>query len=481
MEDDRRANPLEPALSTNALPWAGALALGAAVLGAQAYFAWQGLLAVSSTEGTDGVFSYVIAVLCIGLVGATLRYYEGTPVGPALTVGAAALLGCAFPTLCNVALHELWKTDVGAFHTWVQEVGVQIEAEQGYSLMDTRQYPQASRRTAGRLYWSQVEVDRSVETPALAPGARGVIISYDEDTDEVSLDPIQPLLRMSDLAASTPDEIAWVALVQRVWPIEATYGEDSALFERADLRLVDLASGEVIARASIGRVAPATMQARPSDAYSVRARWILAALDEALERARSETAAAAPPWDAGGCVIAPAFRESSEDLPVECLDGATTECDALCYDGSIRACEVAGYTLDHGPPLAAQRYYALGCRAGSANACTNWAAALVRYHADDETAQVCALAIYEQTCAAAESFGCGMLAEMLMRGLGGPSDAARARELLESSCDDEDNAFSCDALGTALSGDLLGTPDPVAAAARWDRACALGRAAACAR
>ena len=228
------SDPLERGgVELGVLVW---LAGGVALWALQAWMCWRAILAASGAHEPNAMSVYAIAFVCVALSIAMLRSRKLAPT-PWVILLVAGASSAALPQATQWAHRHLLEENRAALATWLAEEGVALEAAQGYSLSYTTWLPQASRHLSYRDHWSSVEVDRWEQEPAPRTGARGVVLEYVQADDSVRVDELQPLLHAHDLGVRGRDEVEWVALVYRSWPIEVTYGRWVAQVERVDLRL----------------------------------------------------------------------------------------------------------------------------------------------------------------------------------------------------------------------------------------------------
>ena len=144
------------------------------------------------------------------------------------------------------------------------------------------------------------------------------------------------------------------------------------------------------------------------------------------------------------------------ELPsTDCGDDGTS-CEQACAGGDAVACFEHALALQGDPATRdkAGAAFAKSCELGLAIGCTNHAAELWR---SDRPADLrCAQQIFEKSCDAGETWGCGMLGRMLIDDDdAGPDQLEKGRTVLEDACD-ELGGFSCRALALELEGGKLG-------------------------
>jgi TPR repeat protein len=184
----------------------------------------------------------------------------------------------------------------------------------------------------------------------------------------------------------------------------------------------------------------------------------------ACERARSPASAAAAP-QAKKTVPTPkrpkclarglgALRAGALPSP-KCGDDGPS-CGQACWAGDAVACFVHAMDLQDDPAThdKAAPVFEKACALGLAIGCTNHAADLWR---SDKPADLrCAQKLFEKSCDAGETWGCGMLGRMLIDGDdAGPDEVERGRTVLEDACD-ELGGFSCRALALEMEEGKLG-------------------------
>jgi hypothetical protein len=162
-----------------------------------------------------------------------------------------------------------------------------------------------------------------------------------------------------------------------------------------------------------------------------------------------------------GCVADNILALSDyEWQPPDCEADATgSECARACARGDMEACYERGNALlEKDPPQReeADRMFRKSCEFGLAIGCTNYAAGL--WVQDDDPASLdCARRTFEKTCAADETWGCGMLGRILIAGEADKkADVARGRAVLERACNSL-GGFSCRVLAKELEGGKLGS------------------------
>lgn len=336
----------------------------------------------------------------------------------------------------------------------------------GFSSSGTVAHPQVTRSTFDEASseWVAWEGDR-VDGEPLPVGSRGVLVLVAED-GSLAVDQAQGLL--GSRGARDEAEIAWIAFVSRQWPVSYSYSDGSSTdAERVDVRVVDAAADVLVARVSVGAIPPLRLR-HARARYELSDATLVDAIVTAIDADRALVPATLEAWSAATCPVPGPFGPDDDEESLECVDGATPECDHACREGDVAACRAAAFTLEHGSPDRARPYFALACRAGDANACTNFAAGLLRLERED--ADVCARAVFERTCEAGEYYGCGMLGGMLARGEGGAEDDARAVTVLEADCA-AGHSFACTELGLARHRGEIGDVDDGAALDWLDRAC----------
>ena len=122
-----------------------------------------------------------------------------------------------------------------------------------------------------------------------------------------------------------------------------------------------------------------------------------------------------------------------------CADEGGARCARACAGGDAAACYAralkAQREQDDTSSARASHKFRKACELGLAIACTNYAAEL--WLSDEQDDIDCARRIFEKTCSANETWGCGMLDDMLIdRDGAGPAELARGRGILERACDE---------------------------------------------
>lgn len=154
-------------------------------------------------------------------------------------------------------------------------------------------------------------------------------------------------------------------------------------------------------------------------------------------------------------------------------------CRQACLEGDASSCYERALQLQLGNSESESEIALLflrACELGHASGCTNYAAYLWG-QSWEATVQTCARRLFEATCAAKDSYGCGMLGRILVDG-GRPEEIERGRRVLESSCD-ELRGFACRALALELESGKLGAYERSRIKSLIDRACAGGDPDAC--
>lgn len=355
---------------------------------------------------------------------------------------------------------------------------IEIERDEGFSRLDSRDYPQVAMPAhVEEPRWLEIRVRPDRPEDALE---RGVILRWSPERG-LHLSPAQADLP-DHLRAERPEQASWLLLTFSQI-LEAAYRYDNgreAAVERLDARLVT-GFGEHVARATVEAVPP-------EEERYVRERYELPEDFEAELAQQMVTAASVspiverpPPQEQPSCIVDDLpIRWSDSESNDRCNAGILEVCLELCEEGDGRSCAVAGYLAERGDDGHARHLYARGCRLGDLNACTNWAAGIHSdFHGDYELVS-CARQIFERTCESGDHYGCGMYASTLVHGDGLEApEPETARGLLESSCATL-GGFSCDMLARLIDdGALIEQRDGEAEATRR-RACDTGYAPACA-
>lgn len=165
----------------------------------------------------------------------------------------------------------------------------------------------------------------------------------------------------------------------------------------------------------------------------------------------------------------------------DCKDAASDRCSTACLSGDAAACYDRGMATGHDAAgdAVSDKMFRKACELGMAIGCTNYAASM---WARDETASLdCARRIFEKTCAANETWGCGMLGRMLIDDdAAGKEELTRGRAVLERACE-ELGSFSCRALAMELEGGKLGPYKQARIRKLLARACETGDQDGCGR
>lgn len=355
----------------------------------------------------------------------------------------------------------------------------QLEHDWGFSQSSSRDLVQVSAPGDPGLSrleaWFAYEVDRRAEEPALAPGARGVVIAWNDGRPE--LDMLNHLIPIERLA-HTPDEIAWIAFCQRSTISMYSAGSAELRSERVDLRIVRREAPGLVGRLTAEGIPPRRVgRADIERVHMPNGQRIANDLVALLDDTRVAVAET-PPAFPTEC-----FAESlpplgdPDDDHYTCVDGATNACLDHCRSGSAGSCLAAAYALDNGWWHRPYELYRLACVGGSSSGCTNYGAAwLANATADDTLATSCSLALFERACAAHDPFGCGMVGRV-RASTGGDTAAVRAG--LESSCTTV-GSFACEELAWMMESGHLGTVDTDEVLRARERGCDTGYAPSCA-
>ena len=313
--------------------------------------------------------------------------------------------------------------------------------------------------------WCAHERDGDPRAPLGA--VAGLVVASREDgsleLDDAHLALPDPL-RARDRAA-----VRWVAFARRSSGADL----DDALGrphlaphgDRIDLRIVDLARGERIARVSCARVASGA----PSDAS------IAGAIEQVLLTGAGEPPEPPPPvWSTGSCPR-PERWSMRDPLSPACVHGGTPRCVDACESGDAAACRVTAGSADHRDPDHGASWLRVACERGSARGCGDFASSLL--DRGDDAAR-CAMSLHETGCEAGDDHACGMYGVELARGAGGAArDRSRAGEHLVAACE-RVGGFACEVLGRMSAlGEIDGTLEDADRAFR--RACATGYPPAC--
>lgn len=127
-------------------------------------------------------------------------------------------------------------------------------------------------------------------------------------------------------------------------------------------------------------------------------------------------------------------RNTPEDKT--CYENPSAACLARCESGTADACYWLGQGLQraHALELAYEALFQRSCKLGNASGCTNHAAYLMPDKGKDAQAASCSLQTFEKTCAQDDPWGCTMLGEHLVHGIGIAPDPARALQVMRRSC-----------------------------------------------
>ncbi len=168
-----------------------------------------------------------------------------------------------------------------------------------------------------------------------------------------------------------------------------------------------------------------------------------------------------------------------EHVPRPGCTAADLACRDACFKGDASSCYERAIQIEHGDSSAKSQAVFLfhrACKLGHASGCTNYAAHI--WGDSGRAAELpCAQRIFEETCRAKDTFGCGMLGRMLVDS-GRPDDVTRGESVLENSCD-ELRGFVCRALALELESGKLGEYGAARIEFLLDRACAGGDPDAC--
>lgn len=166
-------------------------------------------------------------------------------------------------------------------------------------------------------------------------------------------------------------------------------------------------------------------------------------------------------------------RKASE----ACEKGSFDACERECAQRHADACFVRGLLAERADEPTSASWFRRACVAGSAIACTNFAA--TGFAKKSPLDGACMLALFESACAAEEPFGCGMIGRMYAEGRGVTADPGRAKKQLDQACT-KFGGFPCHFLGLYLADGKLGPADLAAARTALERGCKTGYKPACA-
>ena len=190
----------------------------------------------------------------------------------------------------------------------------------------------------------------------------------------------------------------------------------------------------------------------------------LLAVVASCEQARSTTPAAAVPQAKKAipkpkrpkCLARSLGELRAGALPSADCDGEGRSCEQACADGDALACFERAVAVQHNSATRdkAGAVFARSCELGLAIGCTNYGAEL--WMSDREADQRCAQQLFEKSCDAGETWGCGMLGRMLLDDdEADPDQVEEGRTVLEDACD-ELGGFSCRVLALQLERGRLG-------------------------
>ncbi len=107
-----------------------------------------------------------------------------------------------------------------------------------------------------------------------------------------------------------------------------------------------------------------------------------------------------------------------------------TRCHTTCFDGDGDACMSRAFAVEMKRDQEAHRLFKQACKLGWSLGCVNYAAGLWAYGGATEA---CTMKLFEKACEAEDSFGCGMVARMLIE-QNTPEGRARGKRQLEQAC-----------------------------------------------
>jgi len=142
--------------------------------------------------------------------------------------------------------------------------------------------------------------------------------------------------------------------------------------------------------------------------------------------------------------LIPEFETKVEYLSEGCADDAQV-CLNKCKENNGNACYSLALLVQEKKwlePDYSEALFLRACKLGVMSGCTNRAAAILSFKADDEKAVICAGNTFEKTCEKKDPWGCTMFARILYYGLGRPKDSEKALQVMSQSCQygDEDEA-----------------------------------------
>lgn len=400
----------------------------------------------------------------------------------ALVVFGCIVSAIALSVVVEGYLHPHVEVSLGPLEPVVRDPAIRaLERRWGFSRIDTpfvvQVTPVGDPFATADTMWSAYELDRRADDPALALGARGVVVLWSDD-DVLALDDLNRSMP-AELIARGPEEIEWVAFVHRSTVVNMySYPDGSqARSERVDLRVARRDGTGLVGRMTTEAIPPLEEHGRGGRSYTVRPWTVAQGLVDLLEDERAAVAAAPAQWPTACFVQSLPPLGPTADFDPRCTDGANDACIAACRAGSAGSCLRAAWTLSQGwwhPP---DELFRLACVSGSATGCAELGSRWIAHAPEDPLAQSCARALVERACEARDPLGCGLMGEAHARDAS--FDRAALRTQLEGDCEVL-GGFACEAFARAMESGVFGTNDPIALARLRQRACTTGYHASCA-
>jgi hypothetical protein len=159
---------------------------------------------------------------------------------------------------------------------------------------------------------------------------------------------------------------------------------------------------------------------------------------------------------------------------------AGAACKVRCDGGDGDACVAyaLGRQTDDAPAGEVTGLFERGCRLGAALGCTKVGVRLWDQREQSQAAGGCASRLFDRTCAAKEPYGCAAAGMVMIEQAHGAGDLARARQLLQHSCDELDGA-PCYMLAIYLQQGKFGAVDEATLGQLLSKACIGNIADAC--
>jgi len=145
--------------------------------------------------------------------------------------------------------------------------------------------------------------------------------------------------------------------------------------------------------------------------------------------------------------VIPGFETNVEYLSEGCANDAQV-CLDKCKENDGNACYSLALLVQDKKWLESDYSEALflrACKLGVVSGCTNRAAFILNFKADDEKAVICAGNTFEKTCEKKDPWGCTMFARVLQYGLGRPKNSEKALQVMSQSCKYGDEHEACKA------------------------------------